>query len=208
LQDYNIKGERKFEKKDDNNLIMKEDRTIEELFKTLQGSFDTEEPAEGHQQRFLDKLSNANGVIRLAPKKRNWWRPLSIAASIILLFAVGASLYTNQPSMDEQLAKISPEASQTQFYFANLIEEQIKELENESTPETKILVDDTMAQLTKLEINYKKLEQDLINGGNSKLILSAMITNFQTRIDLLQEVMDKIENIKTFKNYDDENITI
>jgi hypothetical protein len=29
---------------------MKEDRTIEELFKTLQGSFDTEEPAEGHQQ--------------------------------------------------------------------------------------------------------------------------------------------------------------
>jgi len=87
-------------------------------------------------------------------------------------------------------------------------EEQIKELENESTPETKILVDDTMAQLTKLEINYKKLEQDLINGGNSKLILSAMITNFQTRIDLLQEVMDKIENIKTFKNYDDENITI
>ena len=208
MQDYNIKGERKFEKKDDNNLIMKEDRTIEELFKTLQGSFDTEEPAEGHQQRFLDKLSNANGVIRLAPKKRNWWRPLSIAASIILLFAVGASLYTNQPSMDEQLAKISPEASQTQFYFANLIEEQIKELENESTPETKILVDDTMAQLTKLEINYKKLEQDLINGGNSKLILSAMITNFQTRIDLLQEVMDKIENIKTFKNYDDENITI
>jgi len=208
LQDYNIKGERKFEKKDDNNLIMKEDRTIEELFKTLQGSFDTEEPAEGHQQRFLDKLSNANGVVRLAPKKRNWWRPLSIAASIILLFAVGASLYTNQPSMDEQLAKISPEASQTQFYFANLIEEQIKELENESTPETKILVDDTMAQLTKLEINYKKLEQDLIGGGNSKLILSAMITNFQTRIDLLQEVMDKIENIKTFKNYDDENITI
>jgi len=65
-----------------------------------------------------------------------------------------------------------------------------------------------MAQLTKLEINYKKLEQDLIGGGNSKLILSAMITNFQTRIDLLQEVMDKIENIKTFKNYDDENITI
>ena len=65
-----------------------------------------------------------------------------------------------------------------------------------------------MIQLNKLEINYKKLEQDLLNGGNSKLILSAMITNFQTRIDLLQEVMDKIENIKTFKNYDDENITI
>jgi len=187
---------------------MKEDRKIEEMFKTLKGSFDTEEPEAGHEQRFLEKLSKTNGVIRLTPKKHSWWRPLSIAASIMLLFAVGTSLYTNQPSMDDQLAKISPEASQTQFYFASLIEDQIKEMENESTPETKILVDDAMIQLNKLEINYKKLEQDLLNGGNSKLILSAMITNFQTRIDLLQEVMDKIENIKTFKNYDDENITI
>jgi hypothetical protein len=187
---------------------MKEDRNIEEMFKNLQGSFDTEEPEGGHEQRFLEKLSNANGVVRLTPKTNSWWRPLSIAASIMLIFAVGASLYTNQPSIDEQLAEISPEASQTQFYFASLIEEQIKELENESTPETKKLVDDAMLQLNKLEINYKKLEQDLLNGGNSKLILSAMITNFSTRIDLLQEVMDKIENIKTFKNYDDENITI
>ncbi|WP_297694113.1 hypothetical protein [uncultured Eudoraea sp.] len=187
---------------------MNEDRKIEELFKTLQGSFDTEEPGEGHEERFLQKLSNSKGVVRLAPKKNNWWRPLSIAASIMLLFAVGASLYTSRPSIEEQVAKISPEVSQTQFYFANLIEGQINDLVNESTPETKKLVDDTLLQLNKLEINYKKLEQDLINGGNSKLILSAMITNFQTRIDLLQEVMDKIENIKTFKNYDDENITI
>ncbi|MBT8183054.1 MAG: hypothetical protein KJO53_15855 [Eudoraea sp.] len=187
---------------------MNEDRNIEKLFKTLQGSFDTEEPGEGHEERFLQKLSNSKGVVRLTPKKNNWWRPLSIAASIMLLFAVGTSLYTSRPSIDEQVAKISPEVSQTQFYFANLIEGQINDMVNESTPETKKLVDDTLIQLDKLEINYKKLEQDLINGGNSKLILSAMITNFQTRIDLLQEVMDKIENIKTFKNYNDENITI
>ena len=68
---------------------MKEDR-IEEMFKTLQGSFDTKEPDIGHEQRFLKKLSNENGVVRLIPKKNSWWRPLSIAASIMLLFAVGA----------------------------------------------------------------------------------------------------------------------
>ena len=106
---------------------MKEDR-IEEMFKNLQGSFDTREPAEGHEQRFLEKLSKPNGVVRLEPKKQFWWRPLSIPASIIVLFAVSALLFTNPPSIDEQLAKISPEVSQTQFYFANLIEEQVKEL--------------------------------------------------------------------------------
>jgi len=65
-----------------------------------------------------------------------------------------------------------------------------------------------MIQLKKLETNYKQLETDLINGGNDKLILSAMITNFQTRIDLLQDVINQIETIKNLKNYNDENLTI
>ena len=55
------------------------------------------------------------------------------------------------------------------------------------------------------ENNYKELELDLINGGNSKLILSAMITNFQTRIDLLQDVLQQVEEIK---NIDHENTII
>jgi len=65
-----------------------------------------------------------------------------------------------------------------------------------------------MVQLKKLENNYDLLEKEMIKGGNSKLILSAMITNFQTRIDLLQDVLDKIETIKKLKNYDDAKITI
>jgi hypothetical protein len=35
-----------------------------------------------------------------------------------------------------------------------------------------------------------------------------MITNFQTRIDLLQDVLDQVENIKNLKNYNDANYTI
>jgi hypothetical protein len=81
-------------------------------------------------------------------------------------------------------------------------------LEGARTPKTKKIIDDTMVQLNKLDANYKVLEQDLLDGGNSKLILSAMITNFQTRIDLLQDVLDQVENIKNLKNYDDENFTI
>jgi hypothetical protein len=59
-----------------------------------------------------------------------------------------------------------------------------------------------------LETDYKKLEQDLIQGGDSKLILSAMITNFQTRIDLLREVMERVEEVKQFKNESHENTII
>ncbi len=79
------------------------------------------------------------------------------------------------------------------------MEQQVKQLESESSPETKKIIEDTMSQLTKLEADYKQLENDLMNGGDGKLILSAMIQNFQTRIDLLQDVIDQIETIKNLK---------
>ncbi|WP_411031785.1 hypothetical protein [Spongiimicrobium sp. 3-5] len=181
---------------------------LEDLFNDLQGSFDLEEPAAGHQHRFLTKLEDSKDMASTIKKRNSWWKPLSIAASIAILFSVGIGIYNLEPTKDEQVAEISPEVSQTQYYFASLIEEQVKLLESESTPETKKIIEDTMVQLKKLETNYTRLEQDLLNGGNSKLILSAMITNFQTRIDLLQDVLNQVDQIKTLKNYNDENITI
>ncbi|MCK5441378.1 MAG: hypothetical protein KAJ23_05775 [Maribacter sp.] len=181
---------------------------LKDVFSALQGHFDTEEPRAGHQERFLDKLNKANQVVTLNKPKRNWWKPLSIAASIAVLCLVAIGINNSGGTVEEQVAKISPEVGNTQVYFASLIEDQVKKLENESSPETQKIISDTMVQLKKLETNYSKLEKDLLNGGNDKLILSAMITNFQTRIDLLQDVINQIETIKNLKNYNDENFTI
>lgn len=181
---------------------------IDNLFDNLQGTFDMKEPVGGHQERFLEKLQASKGIASIQKAKNSWWKPLMMAASVVLFLGIGFSLLIGSPTIKDQVAEISPEVSQTQFYFASLIEEQVRELENESTPETKKIIDDTMVQLEKLDANYKTLEQDLLNGGNSKLILSAMITNFQTRIDLLQNVLNQVENIKNLKNYNDENYTI
>lgn len=180
------------------------------LFGKLQGTFDTKEPKVGHQQRFLEKLQASQGVVFIENKKKRkfWWKPLSIAASVAILLTIGFGIFNNTLTIDQQVAEISPEVSQTQFHFASIIEEQVNELENHSSPETRKMIDDTMIQLNKLNANYKKLEQDLLNGGNSKLILSAMITNFQTRIDLLQDVLNQVEDIKNLKKYNDANYTI
>ena len=185
-----------------------EKENLENLFEKLQGSFDIEEPKEAHRQRFFEKLEESNKIVPIHNKGNSWWKPLSIAASIVILCTVGIGLYNTEATIDEQVAEISPEASNTHFYFASLIEEQVKQLESESTPETKKMVNDTMVQLQKLEADYSVMEKDLLNGGNSKMVLSAMITNFQTRIDLLQDVLTKIETVKNLKNYTNENFTI
>lgn len=181
---------------------------LEELFDRLQGEFDIEEPRDGHEQRFIEKLSRSQGVVSMQRKNVTWWKPLSIAASIALICAIGFQLFNEKPTIDEQVVEIAPEVSETQFYFASLIEEQVQELRSAKSPQNEQLVDDTLLQLAKLESDYQKLEQDLINGGNSKIILNAMIINFQTRIDLLKDVLTNIEEIKNLKPYDDANFTI
>jgi len=181
------------------------EKDIDELFNNLKGAFDTEEPDKGHQARFLNRLQlgeqNSN-------KNTSRFRLLSIAASLALLIALGIGFYTSSASKTNQVANISPEVANTEYYFASLIEEQVKLLQGESTPETKQMIEDTMNQLQRLEVDYKNLEKNLIDGGNSKMLLSAMITNFQTRIDLLQEVLNKVETIKNLKKQSDANYSI
>src|SRR5690606_25489673 len=111
-------------------------------------------------------------------------------------------------NLDRQLVKLAPQVGRPESYFANLIERQIKALESVKTPETARLVDDVLIQLERTEKDYGQLELDLVKGGDSKIIISAMINNFQTRIDLLREVSIQIENIKNLKSQRDESISI
>jgi hypothetical protein len=180
---------------------------LENLFERLHEDFDFEEPKVGHQERFLEKLNQSKGVVSL-PRKRNWWKPLSIAASIVLVCVLGFQVFNSQPTTKEQVVEIAPEVSETEFYFASLIEEQVQLLKQEKSPRTEKLVNDTLLKLGELESDYKKLEQELINGGNSKMLLNAMITNFQIRIDLLEEVLANVETIKNLKPQNDANFTI
>lgn len=180
---------------------------IEKLFGELQGSLDTAEPTDGHRLRFLAKLEATGQVKRTSTRYRAIWKPLSVAAALLLFCSLGYNYLYPSPSVQQQVSKISPEITNTEFYFASVIEDQVKKMQNESTPETQKLIADTMIQLKDLDSDYKKMERDLLDGGNSKLILSAMITNFQTRIDLLNEVLEQIEEIKNLKKYHNENIT-
>ncbi|WP_339713150.1 hypothetical protein [uncultured Kriegella sp.] len=185
---------------------MMKKENLENLFAELRESLDHNEPASGHKERFFEKLNSERKSISTMGKGRTpWLKALSIAASLTLIISIGTYITNAEPTIEEQVARISPEASNSQFYFANLIEEQVKKLKKEGSPETKKIIDDTLLQLKKLEKDYNQLEQNLIQGGNSKLILSAMITNFQTRMDLLNDVLNQIETIKIIKNNNNEN---
>ncbi len=183
---------------------MKKDQ-LDPLFDSLQGQFDTEEPQPGHEGRFRERLKAKADSEKFQPSR---WPRYAIAASLAFLLGIGLYFGAEVPSKEVRLAEISPEATHTQRYFAGVIEEQVQLLQAEDNPLTRKLVNDALLQLEALESDYSKLENDLLNGGDSKLILSAMITNFQTRIDLLHEVMNTIAAIKALKSKNNEDHTV
>jgi hypothetical protein len=174
------------------------------LFKDLENNFDIENPNLGHRQRFLDRLNNEPQKISFINTLQSHWKPLmGIAASLVLLSFVFIQ-FTTGPAMRE-LASISPEMAETENFFTTTIESELERLNQEISPEYQELIVDALFQIELLEQNYQQLKIDLNESGNDTRVITAMISNYQNRIDLLQNVLDQIEQVKQELNTEDEN---
>ncbi len=179
---------------------------MKDMFARLKDELETQEPATGHKNRFADRLQQRAATIEKEQKK-SWfsWRPLSIAASVVILLGFGM-FFLQAPQQDTDLASVSPEMKETQSFFTGAINQELEALKTLETPETKKMVDDAIKQITILETEYNTLKIDLKESGQDKRVIYAMITNFQSRIDLLKEVASQIDELKTFKIDNNENI--
>jgi len=189
-----------------NKIQRMKKNTINDLFRHMQDDFDIDMPNTGHEHRFLDKLkSQQNPVIVSKFNAFNYWRPfLAVAATIILCFSVFTVIQQQEPELRD-LANVSPELSQTQSFFVGAIEQEIAAIEAQRSPETNDMIEGALKSLKVLETEYQTLKVDLTESGNDKRVIYAMINNFQNRIDILKTVLEHIEEVKTFKQHQNEN---
>jgi flagellar basal body-associated protein FliL len=182
---------------------MKHDDIIE-LFNQL--DFDIVEPAEGHEQRFRQKLKN-----KPEKKAKRWginqfWGPvMAVAASFIMTFLIFQGDFNNPFSHEQELANVSPEMKQTQDFYTSVIKSELENLKARKSPENEAVIEDVLKQLKVLERDYENLKKDLGKSGQDKRVIYAMISNFQKRIDLLNMVLEKVETINSLKNNRHEN---
>lgn len=182
---------------------MKANENFEELFEGL--NFDVEEPHNGHRERFYRKLEKSGSSKK--SKVRKLWTPfIGIAAGFLLaLFLAGQFFGNDLQAKNSDLASISPEMKQTQEFYTGVITRELNTLSKENSPETRAIVNDALIQMQKLEKEYDGLKKDLLESGKDQRVIYAMIQNFQQRIDLLNNVLNKIENIKELKTKPHEN---
>lgn len=148
----------------------------------------------------IDKaLEDQRPVARIRPM----WRMLRIAASVVVLLAVGAviGMYAYQythPATLPTLAGIAPEYAELERYYTAQVSNRLQELSRINQEGT---VQPDLQQLDEL---YKELQQELDKApkGSEEQIIEAMIRNYQIKLDILERVLEKIQanNPKTADN--------
>lgn len=185
---------------------MKNDN-VEELFQSL--DFDVVEPTENHRERFLKKLNSEETKPKNKPGNRylfSMWGPaLAIAASLLAVFLLFQDILLNRLDQKQELASVSSEMKTTQDFYASAIKTELYKLQQYKNPETEAVIQDALKQLEILETDYKKLKTDLAESGHDQRVIYAMISNFQQRINVLNNVLETVKNINEQKQQPHEN---
>ena len=165
---------------------------------------------EGHEERFLSRLEDA------LPKRRtSLWTTWKIAASIIAIIGLSIAYLQWGKSRDipvtvvdkgdvKEVGKnfsfgdLSPDLKKVENYYVANINMELSQLDiSESNKE---LVDSFMERLTELNSEYERLNAELNELGPNDQTITALIENLQLRLQLLQKLKKKLNQLKSSKN--------
>jgi len=168
---------------------------MEDFFRDKKQEFDFSEPNVGHFERFQAKLEKSD---KGSDKKGGTpWYVLAVAASILLFFGYWMGNYDqNSSEKGIELADVSPKMEETQNFYLATIKKEVALVKTKQTTANQKIIDDAFVQLELLETNYRKLTLELKESNADKRVIYAMITNFQNRLQILQNLMDQLEEFE------------
>jgi uncharacterized protein YsxB (DUF464 family) len=162
---------------------------LEAIFNTH--NWDIEEPLAGHEKRFSEKLNAFK-----PKKKKNYWTAIGIAASFLLGISI---LYFTSLSQEKEVV-FSPQVQETHDYFSSILTVEVSNLKKLENPATKMMIEDALLEMERLEKDYESLKIEIRKNGENKQIVFAMITNMQTRISFIKQVLEQVEQLNSQSN--------
>ncbi|HAX16740.1 MAG TPA: hypothetical protein DIV44_15400 [Leeuwenhoekiella sp.] len=169
----------------------------------------------GHEARFNARLDAHFGKEAKAKAEGYLW--MKIAAVLVVLIAISGlllnnplstgtqaeqtveanSLATTQP-VKVQLSDFSPEYKQIEDSYLATIHMELAQLN--VTDDNKAIVDAYMGQLEELNQEYDRLNADLVETGVNDYNIQSLIDNLQFRLDLLNKLKEKLNELQVSQN--------
>lgn len=172
---------------------------LEQFIRDNRDMFYTEEPNEGHEQRFETRLNRAARRNRIQLIYR-----VSRVAAVGLILIVSSIWVYNQVSQEHnrtiRLGEVNSELAEVEFYFTHSINKttsQIKELQEPVPEEYK---EAYLNEMEAMDSVYQKLQEDLGANPGEDRIIKAMIQYYQTKLDAAQRILNQLLQIQEFNN--------
>jgi len=186
---------------------------IENKIRESHSRFDVNEPAEGHEARFVNKL-NAGSNIKTPVIKRAW----RIAATVAILIGMGfyfnrVNNVTDTPEFQAvstaglSLKDISPELAEVEFFYTAHIQQMAEKF---APIDTDLVVHhkNLLKQLELLEEDYNDLKLELEINYADERVVSSMIQNYRFRLQIIEQFYTQINTNNLSKIETDEKIEI
>ncbi|MGW9686900.1 hypothetical protein [Flagellimonas sp. 2504JD1-5] len=175
----------------------------------------------GHEARFLSKLEESMPTDQVEVESEPLTKPTSffwirIAASVVVVlgltayfvFGRGESIdpkvsianteNTDTPHKGISLGDLSPDLEKVESYYVTNINLELSGLE--FTGDNKAIIDNYMLRLSELDEEYSRLNVELNDIGPNDDTINALIQNLQLRLQLLQKLKSKLNQLKSSKN--------
>jgi hypothetical protein len=175
---------------------------LEDHIRAQRDLLDSEQPREGHEERFLQKLYSK-------PSPRLQVRHvLQIAASLAILITSGIVLVNLKKSGDKVASQEVPASViEADMYYASQMDaryEQIRNFSFEDMEEKTLLLD----ELKDLDKYHQQLMNDLEANPDDDRVISALIRHYQIKLEVMDQIIMQLNQIKseTSKNHENESV--
>lgn len=184
------------------------DDILEKTFRDNKAIFEDDAP-EGHFERFEQRLKQEQ--IRPFYKQRKFY--LRVAAAVVFVLLVGnqVRMYMDRPAeQTATLSSVSPEYGEAEFYYTSAINQGMQHWEQLTadgiiSPEEQDMMKQEIAEF---DATYKRLQEELASNPEDERVINAMLELYQTRLSIINLIINKLEDIKKLKedNHDESEI--
>ncbi len=179
---------------------------LENFVKNNRKEFDEFEPPANLWERIENDL-NQNTAL---PKKERLIKLsvlLKIAALLLVIITTGILFVDYQKKESANISNINPVLADVQVQYASMIEarrSELKKIENENPH----LYSEFAGEIKKMDTSYQHLKNDLPSSPNQEETVKAMILNLQAQLEVLNQQLTIIQQIKHVKKPKNETQTI
>jgi len=172
-------------------------KNIDEIIRNNRDLFESNDPMEGHLDRFSWKLEKR---LHSQATKRSIV-PYLLKAAVVTILVTLSSLWTWDHFIRAErgrmtLGQVSPQYKEVENYYVhqvNLIESELINVDLKDNPEQKQML---VSEMKSMDSVYVQLQKELKTNPTDERIINAMIEHYQTKLEVMTYIVNQLKAVR------------